>query len=64
MAKTTQKRWVYSPKSAPKPIVPDAEKKLVQEKCDAFVESKLKPRHIQPPRDDAQFSYIVDLYNL
>ena len=64
MAKKTPKRWVYSPKSAPKPKVPEAAKKIVQEKCDAFVETKLKPRHIQPPPDDARFNYIVDLYNL
>jgi hypothetical protein len=44
--------------------VPQAVKQLVQQRCDAFVESKLKPRHIQPPHHDAQFSYIVDLYNL
>ena len=64
MAKKASKRWVYSPKSAPKPKVPDTIKKLVQEKCDAFVEEALKPRHIQPPPDDMRFNYIVDLYNL
>jgi hypothetical protein len=43
--------------------VPEAVKKMVQEKCDALVETKLRPRHVQPPPDDVRFSYIVDLYN-
>ena len=63
MAKKTPGRWVYSPKSSPKPQVPEAVKKMVQAKGDALVETILKPRHIQSPPDDAQFSYIVDLYN-
>ena len=64
MAKNPSKRWVYSPKSAPKPKVSDAVKKQVQERCDAFVETILKPRHIHPPREDQYFNYIVDLYTL
>jgi hypothetical protein len=64
MAKKSSKRWVLSPKSTPKPKVSDAVKKHVQERCDTFVETKLKPRHIQTPPDDARFNYIVDLYNL
>ena len=63
MAKKPPKRWVYSPISPPKPKVPEAVKQTVHEKCDAFVETKLKPRHIQSPPDDAHFNYIVDLYN-
>ncbi len=63
MAKKTPGRWVYSPKSPPKPQVPEAVKKMVQAKGDALVETRLKPRHIQSSPDDAQFSYIVDLYN-
>lgn len=64
MAKKPAKHWAYSPKSAPKPKVSDETKKHVQDRCDAFVENTLKPRYIQPPPDDARFSYIVDLYNL
>jgi hypothetical protein len=43
--------------------VPETVKQMAQEKCDAFVETKLKPRHLQPPPDDTRFNYIVDLYN-
>lgn len=64
MTKKAPKQWVYSPKSAPKPKVPDTVKKAVQEKCDAFVEKTWKTRHIQPPPENPQFNYIVDLYNL
>ena len=63
MAKKAPKRWVYNPKSLPKPKVAAVLKKAVQEKCDAFTEAKSKPRHIQPPPDDARFNYIVELYN-
>src|SRR5262245_34449828 len=63
MAKKAPKQWVYSPKSLPKPKVPDSVRGMVQEKCDALVESQLKPRHLQPPPADTNFSYIVDLYN-
>jgi hypothetical protein len=64
MAKKAPKQWVGSAKSAPKPKVSDEVKKLVQERCDEFVATTFKPRHIQPPPDNPQFSYIVDLYNL
>lgn len=64
MAKKSSKRWVYSPKSASKPKVPETVKQHVQERCDTFVETTLKPHRIQPPPDDARFNYIVDLYNL
>jgi hypothetical protein len=64
MAKKSPKRWVYSPKSGPKPKVPEDVKRHVQERCDTFVETTLKPHRIQPPPDDALFNYIVDLYNL
>ena len=64
MTKKPPKRWVYSPKSAPKPRVPESVKQQVQTRCDAFMETTLKPRHILPPPEGAQFNYIVDLYNL
>lgn len=64
MVKKSSKRWVYSPKSTPKPKVPEGVKQQMKAQCDTFVETKLKPNHIQPPPDDTQFNYIVDLYNL
>jgi hypothetical protein len=64
MVKKSPKQWVYSPQSLPKPKVPDTVKQLVQDRCDAFVETTLKPQFVQPPPDDTRFNYIVDLYNL
>lgn len=64
MAKKSQKLWVYSPQSPPKPAVPDMAKREVQERCDSFVETTLKPLFVQPVSEDQRFNYIVDLYNL
>jgi hypothetical protein len=61
MAKRPPRRWVYSPKSATKPKVPETLKKEVSERGTALVENVLKPRHIQPPPEDQMFNYIVDL---
>ena len=57
-----QKRWVYSPKKAAKPKVPDTVKAAVQAKADELVENVLKPQHIQPPPEEPHFNYLVDMY--
>lgn len=61
MAKKSPKRWVYSPKTGPKPKIPEALKQQVTTRYNALVDSLFKPEHILPPPEDAQFSYIVDL---
>lgn len=58
----TKKRWVYSPKKPPKPKVPDAVKQKVTTSADELVETVLKPKNIQPPPENPQFNYIVDIY--
>lgn len=63
MAKKPQKRWMYSPKSAPKPKVPEKTKQAVQEAGDKLLEDVLKPQHIIPPPEDNILNYIVDLHN-
>lgn len=63
MAKQKPKHWVYSPKSAPKPKVPETVKQMVQEKFDALVETRIRPHAVHPPPDDDRWNYIVDLYN-
>lgn len=63
MAKRPPKQWMYSPKSLPKPAVPERVKREVQEQCDSFVETTLKPLFVKPDTQDQQFNYIVDLYN-
>lgn len=63
MAKS-QGMWVYSPSKPPAPKVPVKTKEIVQQKADEFVETVLKPKHIQPPPapDEFQRNYIADMY--
>ncbi|MBN1429053.1 MAG: hypothetical protein JXB07_11755 [Anaerolineae bacterium] len=61
MTKKSPRQWVYSPKSAPKPKIPEAIKQTVTDRCNALVENVLKPKAVQPPPEDADFNYIVDL---
>jgi hypothetical protein len=54
-----KKQWVYAPA---KPTVPDELKAEVQKKADGLVETFLKPNFIEPPPEDTQWNYIVDIY--
>jgi hypothetical protein len=57
-----QKRWVYSP---PKPATPNVSEDLKTEvttKANELIETILKPHYIQPPPENPQFNYIIDLY--
>lgn len=54
--------WVYSPKSLPKPPVPDDLKAEVQGKADALVEEFLKPNFIKPPPKNWRWNYIIDIF--
>jgi hypothetical protein len=42
--------------------VPEAVKMAVTTKSNELIETVLKPQHIQPPPDNPQFNYIVDIY--
>jgi hypothetical protein len=61
MAKKPRGQWVYSPKSAPKPKISKALKQTVTERCNVLVETVLKPKAIEPPPENMEFNYIVDL---
>ncbi|MFC1960198.1 hypothetical protein ACFLYO_05770 [Chloroflexota bacterium] len=58
----TKKRWVYSPKKQPKPKVSDEVKQEVLTKANELIETVLKPKNVQPPPENQQFNYIVDIY--
>lgn len=62
MAKS-KKRWVYDPPKPPKPKVPEFLKKEIKNKADELITSVLKPKHIEPPPEDAQFNYLVDIFS-
>ena len=59
-----QKRWMYDPpksKSAGTGV-PEVVKTEVTTKANELIETVLKPKHIQPPPDNPQFNYIIDIY--
>ncbi len=57
-----EKCWIYNPRSAPKPKVPESIKLEVKKVCDELVESVLKPRSIDPDPQEDRFNYIVDIF--
>ncbi len=57
-----QKRWVYSPRKATPPRIPETLKREVTTRANELIETVLKPRYIQPPPENPQFNYIVDIY--
>ena len=58
----TKKQWSYSPKKIAKAQVPAAVKQEVMTKANALVDTVLKPKHVNPPPENPQFSYIVDIH--
>jgi hypothetical protein len=56
-----QKPWVYSPPRPPKPTVPEHVKRDVETRAHEFIASVLKPKHLTPAPQDADFNYIVDI---
>ena len=58
---TSNYQWVYAPKKPAPPKVPEALKRKVETEANALIETVLRPQHIQPPPEDPQFNYIVDL---
>ncbi len=61
MAKA-RKQWVYSPPKPAKPTVSAAIKAELDTKAQALIVEHLKPKYIQPPPEDAQFNYLIDIW--
>ena len=57
-----KKQWGYSPKKTSTAQVPDAVKQEVMTKANALVETVLKPKNVNPPPENPQFNYIVDIF--
>jgi hypothetical protein len=55
--------WVFSPKSLPKPAVPEDFKTEVQDKATVLVEEFLKPQFIQPPPKNWRWNYIINIHS-
>lgn len=58
---TSRYQWVYSPRKPAPPKVPEALKRKVEAEANALIESVLRPQYVQPPPEDPQFNYIVNL---
>jgi hypothetical protein len=54
--------WIVSPKSLPKPAVPEDLKAEVKDKATALVEEFLKPQFIKPPPKNWRWNYINDIF--
>ena len=61
MAKNPR-RWIYSPRKARPPKVPEHLKRRVEQAASELIEKVLKPTHIKPPPKSTQFNYLVDIY--
>ena len=42
--------------------MPEALKRKVETEANALIESVLRPQYVQPPPENPQFNYLVDLY--
>ena len=54
--------WAMYPRKTSTSPLPDALKREVTTKANELIETVLKPRYIQPPPENPQFNYIVDVY--
>ena len=63
MAKKKQQRgWVYSPSTKAAGTALDAGTKAqVEAKVKEVIDKELKPKHVKPPPEDAQFNYVTDI---
>lgn len=61
MAKA-RKEWGYYPPKPTKPAIPAGVKAELDLKAQAFIEQRLKPNFIQPPPEDPQFNYLIDIW--
>ncbi|WP_271253415.1 DUF3024 domain-containing protein [Pseudanabaena sp. Chao 1811] len=54
--------WVYSPKKEPSPKIPEALKKLVQERFQEVIDNDLKPNCIHPPSPEGKLMHLADIF--
>jgi len=54
--------WAMNPRKTSTASLPESLKMEVTSKANELIETVLKPKYIQPPLEDPQFNYIVDIY--
>ena len=58
MAKKRPKQWVWAPSSrASSPTLDAATKPQVEAKVRELIDDVLKPKHVEPPPEEARFNY-------
>ncbi len=55
-------RWAMYPRKTSTASLPEALKMEVTTKANELIETVLKPKHVQPPPENPQFNYIVDIH--
>lgn len=56
-----KKTWIRLPDKKPKPQVPASEKQLIEQRCNDFIVTELKPK-IVPKPEDYEWNYLVDIF--
>ena len=54
--------WAMYPRKTSTASLPESPKMEVTTKANELIETVLKPKYIQPPPENPQFNYIVDIY--
>src|SRR5450755_735445 len=54
--------WAMYPRKTSTASLPESLKMEVITKANELIETVLKPKYIQPPPENPQFNYIVDIY--
>jgi hypothetical protein len=57
----SRKTWTFSPGKKPKAALSGSLKDEVDTKAGELIETVLKPKHVQPPPEDAKLNYITDI---
>ena len=53
--------WAMYPRQTSAASLPEALKMEVSTQANELIETVLKPKYIQPPPENSQFNYIVDI---
>jgi hypothetical protein len=56
-----RRAWMITPEKKPKSCMLDSLKSELETKATDLIVNVLKPKHVQPPKQDEQFNYIIDI---
>lgn len=60
--KKSSRQWGWYPSTRGTGAKPDeVTKASIETKVEAFIDEVLKPKHVQPPPEDAKFNYVSDI---